>query len=55
MQGCGKFFLGDIWEYKVLIKKTLPALKVRTSNSDVKINEFVGLSINTKKILVFSK
>ncbi|MBV68680.1 MAG: hypothetical protein CMJ08_02640 [Pelagibacterales bacterium] len=50
-----KFFLGDIWEYKVLIKKTLPALKVRTSNSDVKINEFVGLSINTKKILVFSK
>ena len=50
-----KFFLGDIWEYKVLIKKTLPTLKVRTSNSDIKINEFVGLSINTKKILVFSK
>ncbi len=50
-----KFFLGDIWEYKVSIKKTFPVLKVRTSKSDLKINEFARLSINTKKILFFSK
>ena len=50
-----KSFLGDIWEYKVSIKKTWPVLKIRTSKSNIKINEFVRLSINAKKILVFAK
>ncbi len=50
-----KSFLGDMWEYKVLIKKTFPILKIRTSKSNIKINDFARLNINTKKILVFSK
>ena len=50
-----KYFLGDSWEYKVLIKKTFPMLKIKTNKSDIKVNEFVKLNINTKKILVFSK
>ena len=44
-----------MWEYKVLIKKKFPILKIRTSNSDIKIKDFARLNINTKKILVFSK
>ena len=50
-----KFFLGDVWEYKVSVKNKLPILKIKTNKSDIKINEFVTLNIDTKKILVFSK
>ena len=50
-----KSFLGDSWEYKVIINKKFPLFKVRTSKSHIEKNEFIRLKINTKKILVFSK
>ena len=48
-----KSFLGDSWEYKVVINKKLPALKVRTENGNLEKNNVVNLKVNTKKILVF--
>ena len=48
-----KSFLGDSWEYKVIVNKRLPLIKVRTDNGNIEINKFVNLTVNTKKILVF--
>ena len=50
-----KSFLGDSWEYKVIINKKFPLLRIRTDKGYIEKNDFVKLKINTKKILVFSK
>ena len=50
-----KSFLGDSWEYKVIINKKFPLLRIRTDKGHIEKNDFVKLKINTKKILVFSK
>ena len=53
MQGDRKIFLGDCWEYKVIINKHLPLLKIRTNKGNIEKNKIVSLKVDTKKILVF--
>lgn len=48
-----KSFLGDCWEYKVIINKHLPLLKIRTNKGNIEKNKIVSLKVDTKKILVF--